>query len=190
MQQKTFNNSLGITDIFAKFMLMKKFIIALLFGSLLIVSCYKKDVNTSTCEYDACAVKAPATEITQLETYLSGAGITTAVKHCSGMYYEIISAGAGAAPTVCSYVSVNYKGTLTNGTVFDQTTGTPVAFSLVSLIESWKKGVPLIKKAGKIRLYVPPSLGYGATDQKDQNGTVVIPANSILIFDIELLDVQ
>jgi FKBP-type peptidyl-prolyl cis-trans isomerase FkpA len=171
-------------------MLMRKIIVALLFGSALLVSCYKKDVNTSTCDYDACAFKATDAEITQLQTYLSGAGITTAVKHCSGMYYEIISPGTGLTPTVCSYVSVNYKGTLTNGNVFDQTTGTPVNFSLVSLIESWKKGVPLIKKAGKIRLYVPPSMGYGSTDQKDNNGNVVIPANSILIFDIELVDVQ
>jgi len=172
------------------FMLMRKIIAVLLLGSVLISSCYKKDVNTSTCDYDACAFKAPESEITQLETYLSGAGITTAVKHCSGLYYEIISAGSGATPTVCSYVSVNYKGSLTNGNVFDQTSGTPRAFGLVSLIESWKKGIPLIKKAGKIRLYVPPSLGYGATDQKDQNGNIIIPANSILIFEIELLDVQ
>ena len=106
------------------------------------------------------------------------------------MYYEIINAGAGTTPTICSYVSVNYKGSLTNGNIFDQTTGTPRAFGLVSLIESWKKGIPLIKKSGKIRLYVPPSLGYGNTDQKDQNGNIVIPANSILIFDIELLDIQ
>ena len=169
---------------------MRKIIVALLFGSVLIVSCYKKDVNTSTCDYDACAFKAPASEVTQLETYLSGAGITTAIKHCSGMYYEVINAGAGTSPTVCSYVSVNYKGSLTNGNVFDQTTGNPAVFSLVSLIDSWKIGIPLIKKSGKIRLYVPPSLGYGSSDQKDQAGNVVIPANSILIFDIELLDVQ
>jgi FKBP-type peptidyl-prolyl cis-trans isomerase FkpA len=169
---------------------MRKTIVALLFGSVLLVSCYKKDVNNSTCDYDACLFKAPDTEITQLETYLSGAHISTAVKHCSGMYYEIISAGTGTTPTICSYVSVNYKGSLTNGNVFDQTTGTPRAFGLISLINSWKNGIPLIKKAGKIRLYVPPSLGYGATDQKDQNGNIVIPANSILIFDIELVDVQ
>ena len=172
------------------FILMIKAFFALLVGSVLLGSCYKKDVNTSTCNYDACAFKVPANEVTQLETYLSGAGITTAIKHCSGMYYEIIAPGAGAAPTVCSYVSVNYKGSLTNGNVFDQTTGTPAVFGLVSLIDSWKIGIPLIKKAGKIRLYVPPSLGYGSSDQKDQSGNIVIPANSILIFDIELLDVQ
>jgi len=169
---------------------MIKSFLALLFSSVLFVSCYKKDVNTSTCTYDACAFKVPAVEVTQLETYLSGAGITTAIKHCSGMYYEVINAGAGTSPTVCSYVSVNYKGSLTNGNVFDQTTGNPAVFSLVSLIDSWKIGIPLIKKSGKIRLYVPPSLGYGSSDQKDQSGNVVIPANSILIFDIELLDVQ
>ncbi|MEP7278799.1 MAG: FKBP-type peptidyl-prolyl cis-trans isomerase [Bacteroidota bacterium] len=170
---------------------MRRIFIALLVGSTLLSSCYKKDINTTTCEYDPCSLKAPQSEITQLESYLSGAGITTAVKHCSGMYYEIISPGADKTPTVCSYVSVNYIGMLTNGTVFDQTTTDPYVNAPIALIEGWKKGIPLIKKGGKIRLYIPPSLGYGSTDQKDPNtGAVIIPANSILIFDIELLDVQ
>jgi FKBP-type peptidyl-prolyl cis-trans isomerase FkpA len=168
---------------------MKKIIIALLIGSVFLGSCYKKGV-TNTCEYDPCAIKAPATEITQLETYLSGAGITTATKHCSGMYYQIISQGTGKTPTVCTYVSVNYKGTLTNGTVFDQTTSTPYINAPIALIGGWQNGIPLISKGGKIRLYIPPSLGYGSADQKDATGAVVIPGNSILIFDIELVDVQ
>lgn len=148
------------------------------------VSCYKNKVNTSTCSYDPCALKAPAMEITAVESYLAGAGITTAVQHCSGMYYEITSPGTGAMPGICSYVSVNYTGTLTDGTVFDQTTGTPASFNLVSLIEGWKKGIPLLKKGGRIHLYIPPSLGYGAQP------TGIIPPGSILIFDIELVDVQ
>ncbi len=147
--------------------------------------CSKSGSNTN-CSYDPCAVKAPANEITQLETYLSGAGITTAVKHCSGLYYEISAPGADKTPGVCSYVTVNYKGMLTNGNVFDQTTTAsgPASFTLLSLIEGWKKGIPLIKQGGKIRLYLPPSLGYGSA------AVGSIPANSILIFDIELVAVQ
>ena len=57
-----------------------------------------------------------------------------------------------------------------------------------SLIEGWKMGLPLIQKGGKIRLYIPPSLGYGPNDLKDRNNNVVIPGNSILIFDITLYD--
>src|SRR5450631_563341 len=163
---------------------MRKVIVAFLIVSSLFVSCYKNKVNNSTCDYDPCAVKAPANEIASVESYLNSSGITTATKHCSGMYYEISVAGSDKAATICSYVSVNYKGMLTNGTVFDQTTTAPASFNLISLIEGWKKGIPLIKKGGKIRLYIPPSLGYGSQPSG------IIPANSILIFDIELVDVQ
>jgi FKBP-type peptidyl-prolyl cis-trans isomerase FkpA len=160
---------------------MRKVFFAPLLLVLLFAGCSKKD---NTCEFDPCGVKAPTSEITQLESYLSGAGITTATKHCSGMYYQVLSAGADKTPGICSYVSVYYKGMFTNGNVFDQTTTGPAAFTPISLIDGWKIGIPLIKKGGKIRLFVPPTLGYGATDR---NG---IPGNSILIFDIELLEVQ
>jgi len=166
---------------------MRKVCIALLVSLCVFSACHK---SNSTCDYDACAIKAPASEITQLETYLANAGITTATRHCSGMYYSISSAGTGATASTCSYVSVTYKGRLTNGDIFDQTTAGPVAFPLATLIESWKKGIPLIKKGGVITLYVPPSLGYGNSVQTDRNGTVIIPANSILIFEITLVDVQ
>jgi|SRR5450432_524127 FKBP-type peptidyl-prolyl cis-trans isomerase FkpA len=168
---------------------MRKIVFAVIIVFVVTGSCAKNNSSVS-CSYDPCAYQAPAGEITQLETYLSNAGITTATKHCSGMYYQVKSAGTGATPTTCSYVSVNYKGVLTNGTVFDQTTTSPASFQLSTLIEAWKKGIPLIKKSGSITLYVPPSLGYGNSDQKDANGNIVIPANSILIFDIQLIDVQ
>jgi FKBP-type peptidyl-prolyl cis-trans isomerase FkpA len=163
----------------------KIFVVVLVVFAIGLNACNKSGSNTN-CNYDPCAIKAPANEITQLETYLSGAGITTAVKHCSGLYYQISAAGADKTPGVCSYVTVNYKGMLTNGNVFDQTTpaGGPASFTLLSLIEGWKMGIPLIKQGGKIRLYLPPSLGYGSA------AVGSIPANSILIFDIELLGVQ
>jgi FKBP-type peptidyl-prolyl cis-trans isomerase FkpA len=61
-----------------------------------------------------------------------------------------------------------------------------VAFSLLGVIQGWTNGVPLIKKGGKIKLYIPPALGYGANTTSDGR----IPGNSILIFDVELLDFQ
>ena len=174
------------------FIQMRKVIVVLLIVGTLPGSCFKKDINTTTCDYDPCAVKAPANEITQLETYLSGAGITTAIKHCSGMYCQIITQGADKTPTVCSYISVYFRGSLANGKVFDSTVAnTPYTNApLALLISGWQNGILLIKKGGKIRLYIPPSLGYGAKDKLDNSGAVTIPANSILIFDIELLDVQ
>jgi FKBP-type peptidyl-prolyl cis-trans isomerase FkpA len=162
-----------------------KWIFVVLCSVMLLSSCSKE--NNDMCNYDACAVAAPASEVTQLEAYLASATIT-ATKHCSGMYYSIDAAGSGAAATICSTVSVKYKGQLTNGTVFDQS-ATPVSFQLGGLIEAWKKGIPLIKPGGKIKLYCPPSLAYGSQAIKDGAGNVVIPANSILVFEVELTGV-
>jgi len=138
------------------------------------------------CNYDPCAIAAPASEITQLEAYLSTASIT-ATKHCSGMYYVIDVPGSGASATACSTVGVKYKGQLTNGTVFDQRT---TSFALDQVIAAWTKGVPLIKAGGKIKLYCPPSLAYGSQVVRDPvTGDTVIPANSILVFEVELINV-
>jgi len=138
------------------------------------------------CRYDACAIAAPPSEVTQLEAYLATAGITTAIKHCSGMYYTIDVAGAGSSATACSTVGAKYKGQLTSGTVFDQGT---TNFALDQVIEAWTIGVPLIKAGGKIKLYCPPSLAYGSQVVRDGAGNTVIPANSILIFEVELINV-
>jgi len=138
------------------------------------------------CNYDACAIAAPASEVTQLEAYLSSAAIT-ATKHCSGMYYIIEAAGSGASATACSSVGVTYKGQLTDGTVFDQRT---TNFELDQVIEAWTKGIPLIKAGGKIKLYCPPTLGYGSQVLRDPvTGNTVIPANSILVFEVQLNNV-
>ena len=157
---------------------MKRFF-AFLSAVALLSSCSKK--VDDKCQYDPCAIAAPASEVTQLEAYLSSAGITTATKHCSGMYYVIENSGTGVQPNACSSVTVHYKGSLTNGTVFDER---DYQFSLSGVIPGWTNGVPLIKKGGRIHLYIPPSLGYGS----QPNGP--IPANSILVFDIDLNDVQ
>src|SRR5678816_1005024 len=101
------------------------------------------------------------------------------------MYYTVDAAGAGSSAIACSTVGVKYKGQLTNGTVFDQATS-PVSFNMGGLIEAWKKGIPLIKAGGKIKLYCPPSLAYGSQVIRDAAGNTVIPANSILIFEVEL----
>jgi len=140
------------------------------------------------CGYDPCAISAVPSEIGDLESYLSSKGIT-ATKHCSGMYYSIDAAGSGTTANICSTISVTYKGMLTNGNIFDQS-ATPVNFQLTQLIESWKKGIPLIKPGGKIKLYCPPSLAYGNQAIKDNSGNVVVPANSILIFEIQLTAVS
>lgn len=159
---------------------MRKIIVVITVIALLSGSCLKK---TSGCAYSEQNITASASEQQAVEDYLTSQSIT-AEKHSSGMYYKIVSAGSGGSPHICSQVQVSYSGKLTNGTVFDSNTN--FVYDLGALIEGWKKGIPLIQKGGHILLYIPPSLGYGASDIKNGSGVVVIPANSILVFDITL----
>ena len=109
----------------------------------------------------------------------------TAIKHPSGIYYQILSSGSGSTTySNSTIVTAKYTGRLLNGTVFDQTTTQPLSFPLGNVIVGWQIGVPLIKKGGKIRLLIPSGYGYGP------GGSGKIPSNSVLDFDIELVDVQ
>jgi FKBP-type peptidyl-prolyl cis-trans isomerase FkpA len=159
-------------------------ILSLLFltVSLCFFSCFKKDTG---CSYQNDITVAPATETQAVEKYLDSKG-AKATLHSGGFYYNIISSGSGAAPGVCSMVTVSYVGQLINGSVFDQQTD--ALFTLGGLIPGWKQGLPLISKGGEIKLYIPPSLGYGPLSY-GYDGTT-IPGNSILIFDINLVNVQ
>ena len=145
-------------------------------------SCIKNE--DFECDYDTCRFTAPASEVQSVETYLSSNNIT-ATKHCSGVYYTIDTLGTGKYAEPCSSVSVTYVGRRTNGNIFDQSNGI-ATFDLSRLITGWRNTLPLIKEGGTITLYIPPSLGYGSQDIKDANGNVVLPANSILIFQIGL----
>jgi FKBP-type peptidyl-prolyl cis-trans isomerase FkpA len=157
----------------------------IILASLFFSSCIKNTVSERSCDYDACAVKAPESEVQAVQAYLTSNGIEGTTKHCSGLFYRIENPGTGKTAEVCDGIYINYKGTLINGTVFDQRLDTenPIGFQLGSLIPGWINGIPLIKEGGRIHLYIPPSLGYG---NRDNNG---IPGGSILIFEIDLRQV-
>ena len=108
----------------------------------------------------------------------------TATPTGTGLYYVITSQGTGLQPTINSTVTVNYRGYLTDGSLFDQSTSLGVSFPLSSVIKGWQEGIPYYKKGGKGILLIPSALGYG------ERATSKIPANSVLIFDVELLNVQ
>ncbi len=104
----------------------------------------------------------------------------------SGLLYKVENAGAGESPKDSDTVVVNYKGTLIDGTEFDNsyTRGEPLSFRLDGVIPGWTEGLKHVKKGGKIKLVIPPQLAYG------KNGVPGIPANSTLVFDVELLDIK
>ena len=100
----------------------------------------------------------------------------------SGLQYKVITEGTGATPTAESEVMVNYRGTLVDGTEFDQNDS--ITFVAGQVIKGWTEGLQLMKEGGKYELYIPSELGYG-----EQGAGATIKPHSVLVFEIELLKV-
>jgi FKBP-type peptidyl-prolyl cis-trans isomerase len=105
--------------------------------------------------------------------------ITTA----SGLQYKVITPGAGANPKPTDQVSVNYKGTLLDGTEFDASAkhGGPAKFPVNGVIPGWQEALVLMKPGAKYELWIPPKLAY------DLDSPPMIPPGSLLKFEVELL---
>ena len=109
----------------------------------------------------------------------------------SGLQYKVVKAGApgGAHPTVTDVALVSYDGKLIDGSTFDKSQQ-PVPFPVApgATVPGFSEGLRLMTKGAKYRFWMKPSLAYGADEKRDQTGKVVIPANSTLVFDVELID--
>lgn len=105
----------------------------------------------------------------------------------SGVKIETIKEGTGNSPAASDRVTVHYRGTLVNGTEFDSSysRGQPASFPLRGVIRCWTEGVQKMKVGGKARLTCPSDTAYGS-----RGAGGVIPPNSTLIFDIELLGIN
>lgn len=108
-------------------------------------------------------------------------GVTTT---SSGLQYEVITENEGPTAKAMSRVVVHYKGMLLDGTVFDQSRETPAEFGLQQVIPGWTEGLQLMSAGDKYRLFLHPDLAYGAGSVGE------IPPNSLLIFEVELLEIK
>ncbi len=104
----------------------------------------------------------------------------------SGLGYKVLKKGTGKSPKATDVVTVHYEGKLTNGKVFDSSyqRGKPASFPLNRVIAGWTEGLQLMQTGGKYEFYIPANLAYG------DRATGSIPANSPLIFTVELIDVK
>jgi len=106
----------------------------------------------------------------------------------SGLQYKVLTEGKGNSPKASDTVTVNYRGTLINGTEFDSSykRGQPATFPVSGVIKGWTEALQLMKEGSKWRIYVPANLAYG------ENGTPggPIEPNATLIFDVELISVK
>jgi FKBP-type peptidyl-prolyl cis-trans isomerase FkpA len=148
-----------------------KYIFPLLLMSLAFASCAKKKADKQAKEDEAI-----------IQDFIAEFNLS-AVPTGSGLYYVMETEGTGAQPTSTSTVKVVYTGYFTNGQVFDASDNQGIEISLQNVIEGWKEGVPYFKEGGTGKLLIPSALGYGPT------GTATIPPNSVIIFDIELVEV-
>ena len=104
----------------------------------------------------------------------------------SGLQYEVLTEGSGKKPSLTDRVKCHYQGSLINGFVFDSSIqrGEPAVFGVDQVIPGWVEALQLMPVGSRWKLYIPSDLGYGA-----QGAGEVIPPNSALIFEIELIDI-
>jgi FKBP-type peptidyl-prolyl cis-trans isomerase FkpA/FKBP-type peptidyl-prolyl cis-trans isomerase FklB len=103
----------------------------------------------------------------------------------SGLQYRVITEGKGASPKSTDQVVVHYKGTLIDGTEFDSSYARkePARFPVTGVIPGWVEALQMMKPGAKWELVIPSNLAYG------DRGNPRIPANSVLIFEVELLEI-
>jgi FKBP-type peptidyl-prolyl cis-trans isomerase len=111
---------------------------------------------------------------------------TDVVTTASGLQYHVVSPGDGASPKSTDQVTVNYRGTLLDGTEFDSSykRGQPASFPVNGVIPGWQEALVLMKPGAKWELFIPPNLAY------DINSPPAIPPGSLLKFEVELIKVN
>lgn len=119
----------------------------------------------------------------RIEKYLKKKGIKCQRSE-SGLYYKILEEGEGNLIILKDKVKFKYKGWLLSGKVFDEQLEEPVEFFVEELIGAWKEIMLKLRPGGKAYLVAPPQLGYGEHDLDD------IPPNSILVFELEVVEVM
>lgn len=118
-----------------------------------------------------------------LEQNKGAAGVKTTA---SGLQYQVMTEGKGATPGPDDTVKCHYTGTLISGEKFDSSVdrGQPAEFPVKGVIPGWTEALQLMKVGSKYKLFIPPNLAYGA------QGRPGIPANSALVFEVELLEIM
>ncbi len=138
----------------------------------------------------AAAALARAAPIDPAAAFLAGnrraAGV---VETPSGLQYKVMQVGTGTPPTDSDVALVMYDGTLVDGTRFDKSVQPLVApLGEQATVPGFEEALKLMPRGSKYRVWIKPSLGYGPEEKRDQTGRVVIPANSVLVFDLDMLD--
>jgi len=145
----------------------------------------QKEIDKANAEAEASAAANAKAGVAYLAQVARQPGVVTLP---SGLMYKVVSSPdpKGAQPAPTDTVKANYEGKLVNGQVFDSSyaRNQPATFPLERVVPGWQQAVPMMHKGDTWMLYVPPALGYGERDMGE------IPPNSVLIFKIQLLDIN
>lgn len=136
----------------------------------------------------ACGDSEPevvTTNAEQIQTYIAENALDAMEIDDTGMFYVVSKEGNGEFPTINNTVTVHYHGTLIDGSIFDSSlSGDPLTLPLTRVIPGWQIGIPKFSKGGAGKLIIPNTLAYGG------NSVGAIPAFSVLVFDVELIDFE
>ncbi len=163
-------------------------------GIKMLVACVLGASIVSTCAYALDNPQAPDNQAVETKNQIDGNAFLTANKKKpgvvalpSGLQYKIITEGKGAKPHDADTVTVDYAGTLVNGTEFDSSykRGQPATFQVSAVIPGWTEALKLMPTGSTWEVYIPSALAYG-----DQGAPPIIGPNEVLIFKIHLINIE
>ena len=158
------------------------FLFALLVGGLVINGCSDNGSSDQAAVVDDVSDSSP-----QIQFLLDNSANSDVMVTSSGLQYQFLRSAEGITPNASSIVTVDYEGSLIDGTVFDSSysRGEPATFQLSGTIDGFSEGIQLMSVGSQIRLVIPANLAYG-----DQGVGDLIAPGDTLIFEIELLEIN
>lgn len=164
---------------------MRKTWFLLAFVSVTLAACIKNTISTNG--NNNCTPVAPSTEQPQILSFIKLDTVPYS-KDTSGVYYSVVTPGTGPSATVSSTIVFAYKATLLNGTVLGNVTDS-IFLPLSTAIPGFTYMARYFKKDSHIKLIIPSSLAYGCQGITN-NGTVIVPANAVVFYDLKIKGIQ
>lgn len=139
-----------------------------------------------SCNDEVTGLEPPSDPTTETFAASTGVNIATMTKNDAGVWYADVTVGTGLPDTATTdSIRISYIGRLKDGTQFDANSG--VTFNVAEIVLGMRTGLYGMREGGKRKLVIPSALGYGETARRDTSGAILIPRQSTLVFDVDLI---